>query len=41
MTLEKDRLLPKYWGVPPRQIETFVVLGDARWFDSEAKQGAA
>ena len=29
---EKDRLLPKYWGVPVRQIETSVVLGDANWF---------
>ena len=24
---EKNRLLPKYWGAPQRQIETFVVLG--------------
>jgi len=32
---EKDRLLPKYWGVPQRQIETSVVLGDQRWFDTE------
>ena len=31
---EKDRLLPKYWGVPLRQIETSVVLGDQRWFDA-------
>ena len=31
---EKDRLLPKYWGVPQRQIETSVVLGDGRWFDA-------
>ena len=31
---EKDRLLPKYWGVPPRQIETSVVLGNQRWFDA-------
>ena len=30
---DKDRLLPKYWGVPVRQIETSVVLGDQRWFD--------
>lgn len=29
---EKNRLLPKYWGVPQRQIETSVVLGDQRWF---------
>jgi GNAT superfamily N-acetyltransferase len=32
---EKDRLLPTYWGVPPRQIETSVVLGDQRWFDRD------
>jgi GNAT superfamily N-acetyltransferase len=31
---DKDRLLPKYWGVPQRQIETSVVLGDDRWFDA-------
>ena len=30
---EKDRLLPKYWGVPERQIETSMVLGDERWFE--------
>lgn len=30
---EKDRLLQIYWTVPPRQIETSVVLGDARWFE--------
>ena len=30
---EKDRLLPKYWGVSQRQIETSVVLGDQRWFN--------
>ena len=29
---EKDRLLRTYWTVPPRQIATSVVLGDARWF---------
>jgi predicted protein tyrosine phosphatase/N-acetylglutamate synthase-like GNAT family acetyltransferase len=33
---EKDRLLPKYWGVSQRQIETSVVLGDAKWFESHA-----
>lgn len=36
---EKDRLLPKYWGVPQRQIETSVVLGDQRWF-GVARAGA-
>jgi len=27
----KDRLLPKYWGVLRRQIETSGVLGDDRF----------
>lgn len=31
-TEEKDRLLQKYWSVPPRQMETSVVLADERWF---------
>ena len=30
---EKDRLLRKYWSIPPRQIETSVVLADRRWMD--------
>lgn len=28
---EKTRLLHRYWTVPDRQIETSVVLADARW----------
>jgi N-acetylglutamate synthase-like GNAT family acetyltransferase len=28
---EKDALLRKYWSIPARQIETSVVLADARW----------
>ncbi|HSY72096.1 MAG TPA: GNAT family N-acetyltransferase [Alloacidobacterium sp.] len=28
---EKSRLLRKYWTVPERQIDTSVVLADARW----------
>lgn len=28
---EKDRLLRRYWSIPERQIETSVVLADARW----------
>jgi N-acetylglutamate synthase-like GNAT family acetyltransferase len=28
---DKDRLLRKYWSIPPRQIETSVVLADQRW----------
>jgi hypothetical protein len=27
----KDRLLRTYWSIPPRQVETSVVLADARW----------
>ena len=27
----KDRLLRKYWKVPERQIDTSVVLADAKW----------
>ena len=28
---EKDQLLRKYWSIPARQVETSVVLADARW----------
>jgi hypothetical protein len=28
---EKNRLLKQYWNVPERQIETSVVLADAKW----------
>lgn len=28
---DKDRLLRTYWSIPPRQIETSVVLADRRW----------
>jgi hypothetical protein len=28
---DKDHLLRKYWSIPARQIETSVVLADARW----------
>lgn len=31
---EKTRLLHQYWSIPERQVETSVVLADARWFDS-------
>ena len=30
---EKVRLLRKYWSIPERQIETSVVLADAKWRD--------
>jgi N-acetylglutamate synthase-like GNAT family acetyltransferase len=28
---EKDHLLKQYWNIPERQIETSVVLADAKW----------
>jgi GNAT superfamily N-acetyltransferase len=28
---EKDRLLRRYWTIPERQIQTSVVLADAKW----------
>ena len=28
---EKSRLLRKYWSIPERQVETSVVLANARW----------
>jgi GNAT superfamily N-acetyltransferase len=31
-TVEKDRLLKKYWSIPERQVETSVVLADAKWW---------
>ena len=36
---EKDRLLRVYWSIPARQVETSVVLGDARWFAAEEGVG--
>jgi ribosomal protein S18 acetylase RimI-like enzyme len=32
---EKDRLLARYWRVPPRQVETSVVLASPRWQRSQ------
>lgn len=28
---EKNRLLPSYWSIPQRQVDTSVVLADAEW----------
>lgn len=36
---EKDRLLRLYWSVPPRQIETSVVLADPTWFAARRPEG--
>ena len=37
---EKDRLLRKYWSIPPRQIETSVVLASRAWLDPASQQTA-
>ena len=29
---QKEKLLQRYWKIPERQVETSVVLADARWF---------
>ena len=31
---EKNRVLPKYWTIPARQVETSVVLVDSKWHAS-------
>jgi GNAT superfamily N-acetyltransferase len=31
---EKDWLLRTYWNITPRQVETSVVLGEERWFNT-------
>src|SRR5882672_8832149 len=33
----KERLLRTYWSIPPRQIETSVVLADGRWMEGSRK----
>ncbi len=38
---EKTRLLARYWTVPERQIETSVVLADARWHALRAQAPGA
>jgi N-acetylglutamate synthase-like GNAT family acetyltransferase len=35
-TEEKNRLLKKFWTISPRQIETSVVLADAKWMNKGA-----
>lgn len=32
---EKNRLLRTYWSIPARQIETSVVLANARWMEAQ------
>lgn len=36
---DKDRLLRRYWSVPPRQIEASIVLADGRWQRAHAGTG--
>ena len=36
-SMQKDRLLSRYWNIPERQAETSVVLADAAWRDAAAK----
>ena len=35
-TVDKDRLLGTYWSIPPRQVETSVVLANERWMNDQA-----
>jgi GNAT superfamily N-acetyltransferase len=35
--VEKDLLLTRYWHIPPRQVETSIVLASPRW--SGSRQG--
>lgn len=34
---DKDRLLRTYWSIPPRQIETSVVLANGRWIEAQPR----
>jgi N-acetylglutamate synthase-like GNAT family acetyltransferase len=34
---QKNRLLQTYWSIPPRQIETSVVLANSRWAQPAAE----
>jgi GNAT superfamily N-acetyltransferase len=35
---DKDTLLRRYWSIPERQIETSVVLADARWVEAQRQR---
>ncbi len=35
---QKDGLLKRYWGISERQIETSVVLADAKWWELNMKR---
>ena len=36
----KNALLRRYWSIPARQIETSVVLADARWMEAQPRAPA-
>ena len=36
----KDQLLRKYWSIPPRQVETSVVLANGRWMAEQLGDSA-
>jgi N-acetylglutamate synthase-like GNAT family acetyltransferase len=36
---DKERLLRTYWSIPARQVETSVVLADARWIARHSAAG--
>ncbi|MBD3240476.1 MAG: GNAT family N-acetyltransferase [Chitinivibrionales bacterium] len=38
---QTDRLLTAYWRIPPRQVETSVVLADTAWFERQEEAGAS
>lgn len=35
---QKDGLLKRYWGISERQIETSIVLADAKWWELNMKR---
>jgi N-acetylglutamate synthase-like GNAT family acetyltransferase len=35
---QKNRLLRRYWTIPERQIETSVVLADAKWWELDGQR---
>ncbi|HEV2699531.1 MAG TPA: GNAT family N-acetyltransferase [Terriglobales bacterium] len=38
---EKNRILPKYWTIPERQVETSVVLASPEWRAAQAIENSA
>lgn len=36
---DKNILLKKYWTVPPRQVETSIVLADRKWVELQKRSG--